>query len=64
MCGVTPTAPPPAPADIVLPSRDDDPVGAGAVNAFGGPVGRHARLGAHRFWTPVRWLLALARPQE
>lgn len=64
MCAVTPTvsdtAAPPAPADIVLPSRDDDPVGAGAVVAFGGAVGRHARLGAHRFWTPLRWLLVLA----
>jgi uncharacterized membrane protein len=45
------------PRDIVLPSHDDDPVGARAVTAFGGPVGRHARLGAHRFWTPLRVLL-------
>ncbi|MDX6225595.1 MAG: hypothetical protein QOE64_1971 [Frankiales bacterium] len=45
------------PRDIVLPSHDDDPVGAGAGYAFGGPVGRHARLGAHPFWTPLRVLL-------
>ena len=42
----------------MLPSSDD-PVVAGAVEAVGGPPGAHARLGAARFWTPVRVLLAL-----
>lgn len=64
MCAVTstvpPTAAPPPDRDIVLPSHDDDPIAAGAAGAFGGPVGRHARIGGHRFWTPVRWLLVLA----
>jgi uncharacterized membrane protein len=45
-------------APLVLPSRDD-PVVAGAVEAVGGPPGRHARLGERRFWTPTRVLLAL-----
>lgn len=45
-------------AEIVLPSSDD-PVVAGAVEAIGGPPGRHARIGERRFWTPVRVLLAL-----
>ncbi len=43
----------------VLPSGDD-PVIAGAVQAIGGPPGRHARLGTRRVWTPVRWLVLLA----
>jgi uncharacterized membrane protein len=42
----------------VLPSSDD-PVVAGAVQAIGGPPGRHALLGERRFWTPARVLLAL-----
>jgi uncharacterized membrane protein len=45
-------------APIVLPSADD-PVVAGAVQAIGGPPGRHARVGERRFWTPVRVLVAL-----
>jgi uncharacterized membrane protein len=45
-------------APLVLPSSDD-PVVAGAVQAIGGPPGRHARIGERRFWTPVRVLLAL-----
>ena len=32
---------------------------AGAVQAVGGPPGRHARLEPRRFWTPVRWLVLL-----
>lgn len=44
--------------EIVLPSYDD-PVVAGAVEVFGGRPGAHARVGAARFWTPVRVLLAL-----
>jgi hypothetical protein len=43
---------------LVLPSSDD-PVVAGAVEAIGGPPGRHARIGQRRFWTPVRVLIAL-----
>ncbi len=45
-------------ADVVLPSYDD-PVVAGAVEAVGGPPGRHARTGGRRFWTPVRVLVVL-----
>ncbi|MGZ6825645.1 MAG: glycosyltransferase family 87 protein [Mycobacteriales bacterium] len=45
-------------APLVLPSRDD-PVVAGAVEAVGGPPGRHARLGERRYWTTTRVLLAL-----
>jgi hypothetical protein len=43
---------------LVLPSSDD-PVVAGAVEAIGGPPGRHARIGQRRFWTPLRVLIAL-----
>ena len=45
-------------AELVLPSQDD-PVVAGAVEAIGGPPGRHARVGGRRFWTPLRVLLVL-----
>ena len=48
----------PSTSEIVLPSYDD-PVVAGAVEAVGGRPGAHARLGAARFWTPIRVLLAL-----
>ncbi len=41
----------------VHPTRDD-PVLAGASEAIGGPAG--SRTGRHRWWTPVRVLLALA----
>ena len=47
-----------APAGVVLPSRDD-PVAAGAVQAIGGPPGRHAGRPRSRFWSPVRVLVAL-----
>jgi uncharacterized membrane protein len=43
---------------LVLPSYDD-PVVAAAVEAVGGRPGRHARIGARRFWTPLRVLVAL-----
>jgi uncharacterized membrane protein len=42
----------------VLPSYDD-PVVSGAVEVVGGPPGLHARIGERRFWTPLRFLLAL-----
>jgi uncharacterized membrane protein len=42
----------------VLPSYED-PVVAGAVEAVGGPPGKHARIGERRLWTPMRVLLAL-----
>ncbi len=42
----------------VLPSSDD-PVVAGAVEAIGGPPGRHARIGERRLFTITRVLLAL-----
>ncbi len=48
----------PSTSEIVLPSSED-PVVAGAVEAVGGPPGVHARLGAARFWTPIRVLLAM-----
>jgi uncharacterized membrane protein len=44
--------------DLVLPSAED-PVAAAAVEAVGGPPGRHARLAERRFWTPVRVVIAL-----
>ncbi len=49
------------PSPLALPSRQTpvDPVVAGAVQAVGGPPGRHARLDGSRFWTPVRWLVLL-----
>jgi uncharacterized membrane protein len=47
-----------ATSELVLPSSDD-PVVAGAVTAVGGPPGTHARLGARRFWTPIRVIVAL-----
>jgi uncharacterized membrane protein len=47
--------------DRLAPPRADlgDPVVAAAVDALGGPPGRHARTGPARFWTPVRWLVLL-----
>ena len=44
---------------IVLPSRSD-PVVRALSTAFGGPIGRRARLGAARWWTPVRLLVLFA----
>jgi uncharacterized membrane protein len=44
--------------EVVLPSYDD-PVVAGAVEAIGGPPGRHARVGVRRLWTPIRVVIAL-----
>ncbi len=42
---------------VVAPTRTD-PVARGLSEVVGGPVGRHAR--AHRWWSPVRVLLAVA----
>ena len=47
-----------APAGLILPAHDD-PVVAGTSQVIGGPPGAHARPGARRFWTPVRWLVLL-----
>ncbi|MGH3746408.1 MAG: glycosyltransferase family 87 protein [Micromonosporaceae bacterium] len=41
------------------PSQSD-PVVRGLSEPFGGPVGEHAAEPRHRFWTPVRVVLALA----
>lgn len=38
----------------------DDPVVRGLSAAIGGPPGRHASTAGHRFWTPVRVVLAMA----
>ena len=46
------------PAGRVAPSAED-PLVRGLVQAVGGPPGRHARPG-HRFWSPLRVVLALA----
>ncbi|MGB9377687.1 MAG: glycosyltransferase 87 family protein [Mycobacteriales bacterium] len=44
---------------VVAPS-DEDPVVRGLVNSVGGPPGRYASGRGHRFWTPMRVVLALA----
>jgi uncharacterized membrane protein len=53
---------PPAGSGVDDATRADagapDPVVAEAVQALGGPPGRHARPGVRR-WTPVRWLVLL-----
>ncbi|MGA6163000.1 glycosyltransferase family 87 protein [Amycolatopsis magusensis] len=46
-------------ADRVLPSHSS-PLAAGATRPFGGPVGEHAALGRHWFWSPLRVALLLA----
>lgn len=43
----------------VLPSSDD-PIPRGLSQAVGGPPGRHASGRGHRFWTPLRVILAMA----
>ncbi|HVE98902.1 MAG TPA: glycosyltransferase 87 family protein [Mycobacteriales bacterium] len=45
-------------APPVIPSHVD-PVARGASTIIGGPVGRHARVGANSLWTPLRVLLLL-----
>ena len=45
---------------IVLPTHDDALV-SGLSDGIGGPVGRHAAVGARRsWWTPLRVIVALA----
>jgi len=53
----TPDARPSGPP--VIPSHAD-PIVRQASTLIGGPVGRHAAIGAHRFWTPLRVLLLLS----
>ena len=48
----------PRTGDAPLPSAED-PLVSGAVQALGGPPGRHARLGERRFWSPLRWVVLL-----
>lgn len=45
--------------DVVRPSQADPFVRA-TSDAFGGPVGRHARLGDRRWWLPIRLLILFA----
>jgi uncharacterized membrane protein len=45
-------------ATTTVPSHAD-PFVRDATTAIGGPVGTHARVGAARFWTPLRVLVAL-----
>ena len=40
--------------------RPGDGVGAEAIAAWGGPVGRHAVVGRQRFWTPLRVIMLFA----
>ncbi|MGH3973089.1 MAG: hypothetical protein ACRDS9_07165, partial [Pseudonocardiaceae bacterium] len=47
------------PAQRVVPSWSD-PVPRLASRIVGGPLGRHAVLGRHWFWTPLRVVLLLA----
>jgi uncharacterized membrane protein len=52
------------PGQVVAPHRVvptwTDPVPARASRIIGGPLGRHAVLGRHWFWTPLRVVLLLA----
>jgi uncharacterized membrane protein len=47
------------PADRVIPTRTES-LATGASGLFGGPLGRHAVIGRHWFWTPLRVCLLLA----
>jgi uncharacterized membrane protein len=44
--------------DVVAPTRDDAVVRLGS-EVIGGPLGRRARTDLHRWWTPLRVMLAL-----
>jgi len=43
-----------------VPATAADPVVLGLSEAIGGPPGRHASTAGHRFWSPVRVILAMA----
>ena len=47
------------PTDRVLPSWTE-PLARAGSGAIGGPIGRHAVIGRHWFWTPLRVTLLLA----
>jgi uncharacterized membrane protein len=47
------------PAERVVPTWHE-PLAAGASSLVGGPLGRHAVIGRHWFWTPLRVALLLA----
>ena len=44
--------------DVVAPTHDDDVVRLGS-EVIGGPLGRHALIGSHPWWTPMRVLLVM-----
>jgi uncharacterized membrane protein len=48
-----------SPADRVLPSRTE-PLARYTSRLIGGGVGRHAVIGRHWFWTPLRAILLIA----
>jgi len=48
----------PVPEGVVAPTQDDPLVRSGS-EVIGGPLGRHGRLDPHRWWTPLRVVLAL-----
>ncbi|MGZ4608764.1 MAG: hypothetical protein ACXV2H_00740, partial [Actinomycetes bacterium] len=45
-------------SEVVAPSRDDPVVRRGS-EVLGGPLGRRVRSDPHRWWTPLRVMLAL-----
>lgn len=47
------------PSDRVIPSWTES-IGRQASKLIGGPLGRHAAVGRHWFWTPLRGVLLLA----
>ena len=48
-----------SPTDRIVPTWTES-LAAGASRPFGGPLGRHAVVGRHWFWTPLRICLLLA----
>src|SRR6266568_4376864 len=47
------------PEDRVFPSWTES-IGRQASRLIGGPLGRHATVGRHWFWTPLRAVLLIA----
>lgn len=45
--------------EALVPPTDEDPVAASASEVIGGPLGRRAETGAHRWWNPLRVLVIL-----